>query len=54
LHSGNGKESFSRGKWYPDESYNPYEDRHNLLAAVIKAPVNANATRKPRPKNHQT
>ena len=34
------------GTWYPEASYNPYDDRHNLLAAASKAPVNAGTTGK--------
>ncbi|MGB8733812.1 MAG: M15 family metallopeptidase [Candidatus Sulfotelmatobacter sp.] len=27
------------GMWFPDESYNPYEDHRNLLASVINPPI---------------
>ncbi|MGA8273484.1 MAG: M15 family metallopeptidase [Candidatus Sulfotelmatobacter sp.] len=32
------------GIWFPDEAYNPYDDHHNILAAVIKPPTKAGVT----------
>ncbi len=31
------------GTWFPDDAYNPYEDRQNLLATVLKPPIRVTA-----------
>jgi D-alanyl-D-alanine carboxypeptidase len=41
------------GTWYPGASYNPYEDRHNLLAAATKAPANTSTKRKSPPESRR-
>ena len=41
----------SAESWYPDESYNPYDDAQHLFAAAIKQPAAASKTATARTKN---